>query len=558
MSSIWGNISGWLRGQPNPPSMDGENEYPGSGQGPTSSTPISSIEPETPRGIPAEAASDEIIREESSEGTSVTDFAQYIPTRTSRTAKKRKVVFKNDRTFSSASDIPPGVFEEVGYRPLKTPYRFPERPARNIFEEPPYQRLEVPMNSVSRSDLEKQTINFPYCSQEKSSYPDTEFLFHERQVYPSPSHTPHPHNQSMVTNPGTPQDSPPLIQPSPILPIYTTPRQSQYVSSSQQSRYPSLHLATSSDSHYSRRKKEKEPSKYDGKTDLADYLFHFSKVAKRNGWDYANCGIELATCLMGEAREVLSCLPIEIEDDYNTLVNALSTRFDPEGKESKYSADLMERTCLPREDVATYGHQLKRLARKAYPSNDLPERVLIDLFIRGLPSEEMKRHVSSFEPASYAEAIRRATLCETYGDKSATRLRKPDASIAPVGKVASARPVPNSQDQPTARPYLANQAQQFQFPTQSSPPQAYPSPGPPQYPPRVPPLMSTFPQYQNTSAQQSLKVPRPRSEITCFSCGCKGHYASECPGTPAHNNTQMNKPNMPGFGTAPTFERRLN
>ena len=538
MSSIWGNISGWFRGQPDPPSLDGENEYRGSRQEPASSTPISHQELEIPRVMARTDRTNEEIREdiprhnsdEGSESTSETDFT--LPTRTYRAGKKRKVVFENDKSFSSPiSDIPPGIFEEVNYRPPQTPYHLPERRVHT---------QQVPTN------------NFLY-SQEKPADQGPASFFDERQVHPSPNHAPHKHNQSMVTNPGTPQDSPPLTQPSPILPLYT-PVRSQYASSSQQSRYPSLQLATSSDSHYSRRKKEKEPSKYDGKTDLADYLFHFSKVAKRNGWDYADCGIELATCLMGEAREVLSCLPIEIEDDYNTLVDALSTRFDPEGRESKYSAELMERTCLPKEDVATYGHQLKRLARKAYPSNDLPERVLIDLFIRGLPSEEMKRHVSSFEPASYAEAIRRATLCETYGDKSAARLRKPDASIAAVSKVASTRPVPTSQDQPTSRPYPTNQPQQFP----SSASHSYPSPGPPQYPPRVPPLMSTFPPYQNTSAQQSLKVPRPRSEITCFNCGCKGHYANECIGTTAQHNPLVNKPNMERFGPAPTFERNLN
>ena len=186
---------------------------------------------------------------------------------------------------------------------------------------------------------------------------------------------------------------------------------------------------------------------------------------------YPDYGIELATCLTGDAREILSCLPPDLEDDYHSLVHALSTRFDPEGKESKYSAELMERVCSNKEDVATFGHQIRRLARKAYPNNDLPERVLIDLFIRGLPSEEMKRHVSSFEPNSLAEAIRRATLCETYGEKTnKSKKPLPDDTIATIMKTKPVQtaPPPTPQFQPPPQP--------FQSPPPSFQPQVMPPP----------------------------------------------------------------------------------
>ena len=138
----------------------------------------------------------------------------------------------------------------------------------------------------------------------------------------------------------------------------------------------------------------------------------------------------------------------------------------------------MERVCSSREDVATFGHQIRRLARKAYPNNDLPERVLIDLFIRGLPSEEMKRHVSSFEPNSLAEAIRRATLCETYGEKtSKSKKPLPDDTVATIMKtkpVQTALP-PATQFQ-SPPPQLHPSPPQFQPPPPSFLPQAMPPP----------------------------------------------------------------------------------
>ncbi len=167
-------------------------------------------------------------------------------------------------------------------------------------------------------------------------------------------------------------------------------------------------------SSMTRRRKEKEPAKYDGRTDLTDYLCHFGKIATRNGWAYTDCGLELATSLIGDARSVLSDLPKAKEDDYLTLVETLMQRFDPEGRESKYSSEFLERCCGPKEDLNEYGHQLRRLARKAYPGLIVPDKIMIDVFIKGLPEEDMIKHVSLAQPQTLEEAIQIAIRCDTF------------------------------------------------------------------------------------------------------------------------------------------------
>jgi hypothetical protein len=81
---------------------------------------------------------------------------------------------------------------------------------------------------------------------------------------------------------------------------------------------------------------------------------------------------------------------------------------------------------------------------------------LVDLFIKGLPSDDMKRHVSSLEPQTFAETMRRATIYEAYTPKA---LKKPRPSpIMPVysspGWYAS-----NPQESDNARPSTQRQPQ---------------------------------------------------------------------------------------------------
>lgn len=181
-------------------------------------------------------------------------------------------------------------------------------------------------------------------------------------------------------------------------------------------------------------RKEKSPQSYYGTTDLGDYLQHFTRIAGRNGWDYDDAGEELATSLEGPARQILATLPAHLANDYITIVGALALRFDPEGREFHYSAQLMESTWREEdEDLSTYGHNLARMAQKAYPGETLPERVTIDMFIRGLPDAHMKTHVATSKPKSLAEAINAATAYDTFNpQRKSSKKKKPDAMVAPV------------------------------------------------------------------------------------------------------------------------------
>ena len=141
------------------------------------------------------------------------------------------------------------------------------------------------------------------------------------------------------------------------------------------------------------KRKEKDPSRFDGKSNWSDFKVHFDYVAEWNGWTESECGLQLAICLTGGAREVLSSL-----NKTDRLVEALNCRFYPEGRETQYMMELMARERKPDEDVTTYGHTLRRLASRAYVGTAVDEQMLISIFMRGLGSADIKRHVYLQKP----------------------------------------------------------------------------------------------------------------------------------------------------------------
>ena len=140
------------------------------------------------------------------------------------------------------------------------------------------------------------------------------------------------------------------------------------------------------------RRREKEPMKYDGSTDVKDYLLYFDLLAEMNGWSDRECGLQLATSLVGDAREVLSSVPPGLTRDFASLEQALLTRFSPEGRESSFTVLLWNRTCKKSESVSAFGHAVRKLAKEAYPGVKIHEQILVDIFTKGLPSPAMHRH----------------------------------------------------------------------------------------------------------------------------------------------------------------------
>lgn len=239
-------------------------------------------------------------------------------------------------------------------------------------------------------------------------------------------------------------------------------------------------------------RREKEPMRYNGKGDWSDFLGHFEAAADWNEWTEYEKGLQLAICLTDEAREVFSSLPAEQRYNFKALTDALTCRFSPEGRESQYSLQLINRTCQSGEDVTTFGHALRRLASKAYPGQQLDERILVDIYIKGLPNADIKRHVYLAKPTTLSEAISCAVTYEAF-DSPLLRRPKPVAAV--------------QEKQPANKPTDSTSQQLYEVVTQ---------------------LSKTVENLQN-KMHRPRRSPMYNRSMECYNCHQPGHIARNCP-----------------------------
>ena len=278
------------------------------------------------------------------------------------------------------------------------------------------------------------------------------------------------------------------------------------------------------DRYISKKKVEKDLAKFTGKSDWCDYMSHFDAVATWNDWNYRDRGLQLAISLTDEAREVLAGLAGSQKYDYDILVDELTRRFSPSGRESQYSLELMNRTCRHEEDVTSYGHAIRRLAAKAYPGKRLDQKLLVDLYIRGLPNQEIKRYVYLEKPEQLSEAIGCAVAYEAFDKPTGDKPRKPK----PVVAVVQSKTLNKSTDNPhiasiskshdNAVADLATTVKDIQATVCELKNE----------------LNKMNKAKQNTSSFSGNR-PFSKSNVECYNCHNRGHYARECP----RNNTQF-------------------
>ena len=223
---------------------------------------------------------------------------------------------------------------------------------------------------------------------------------------------------STQANPSTPQYPVYSCGISPLNPIYedTTQQQGPFADQKPPSPYPCTRTDTSyrPETSSSSRRKERIPEVFTGDdTELKEWLCTFDILSKLNGWSESDKGSNLASLLRGNALQVLDDLPTEERGDYNTIVDALKRRFEPEWRKGQKKQEFKDRIKRRNESMAEFGYSLRSLVKSAYPTMPFENReeLAIEQLIEGLYNKEIKKHVLYGKPKSINQAI---ALAEEY------------------------------------------------------------------------------------------------------------------------------------------------
>lgn len=156
-----------------------------------------------------------------------------------------------------------------------------------------------------------------------------------------------------------------------------------------------------------------KPDTYDGTVPLREFLAQFEFIARANNWDENSKTIALASCLRRKARAILETIENFFEINYSEIKSKLELQFG-EGHLSQnyFIQEFSNRKQKHGEDLAFYGAELERIARRAYPECAfvVRDKIACAQFINGISEFFIKRTLQLEGIISLKAAIERAKM----------------------------------------------------------------------------------------------------------------------------------------------------
>ena len=231
-----------------------------------------------------------------------------------------------------------------------------------------------------------------------------------------------------------------------------------------------------------------KPTRYDGSTDLGDYLNHFDLCVKVNGWDAQQAGMFLGLSLAGPARRLLTGRTPATVAGYAELRQALVERFEPTNQEETYKAFLRTRIRKPEEGLQALQEDLMKYTRLAYPEADArtTDTLVLDRFLLCL-DPQLRQWVYQTQPRDLQQAVMTAVGAEAYLNT--------DRGQQPRMRAADA----------TVNEHLTSNTD------------------------RLDKLATMVERLLTNRVESANKEKKKVTTTACFGCGQEGHFKRECP-----------------------------
>jgi len=169
-----------------------------------------------------------------------------------------------------------------------------------------------------------------------------------------------------------------------------------------------------------------KPDTYDGSVALNEFLVQFELIARANHWSGDAKTAILVSSLRGKAREVLE----NVEDlenlSYDELKSKLELRFGETRSSQNYYSQFTNRRQKFGEDIASFGSDLERLSRLAYPecSQTIRDKIACAQFVSALSDRFVSRTLQLEGVTSLRIAIERAKTIKLIQENSFEQKKK--------------------------------------------------------------------------------------------------------------------------------------
>ncbi len=179
-----------------------------------------------------------------------------------------------------------------------------------------------------------------------------------------------------------------------------------------------------------RRRKHLEAEKYDGKTDLNDYLRHFEKISKWNEWTLAEKAMQLGMHLHEGAEKTFDSLPENEKNDYFKIVSCLRRNYGQMNQAFLYQEKFWQRKKLVTEGLVNYAQDIQDFSLKAF--GDMVNiqspgfnKMLVHRFVSGLGDEDSAKWVHMQHATDLNDAVKIARDLESFDEVHNRPMLKP-------------------------------------------------------------------------------------------------------------------------------------